>query len=494
MTTQFDAFGQRVAPSELPFPRAVQDYYVKRTDTAQVPTEQTDSSDKTAATIGCVIPAYNEGESIAMVLDSLLAQSVLPNVIHVVVNNTTDNTTEVASHYAGPHMRIVDDQARMTEIFVHDIGKNPDKKVGALNYGYNLIQGMDYLLGVDGDTTPEPRAVEYLVNEIESDHRIGGISAIYSIDDSDLKSTMEKFLIAGQRQQFATFNMQNLLRGRQMAVLGGQFSIFRMEALAKVVVESNQQAPWVRDSEVEDSLLSLQIRSAGYLTKISAHARAHVGGMHTLASLDAQQVKWNAGAIDLMWPGQRGDTKGQPFHPNLRLRWFEMFSMVLNMYTRFSFFTLLACSLLFHAYLFSWYWLIPPLISTSLNFRTIRSMRDRGRRDYLFGLLWLPSEAFIWVRMGHFLRAWYKFFGRSQQDNWALQSRAESGRAGLAHLAPLGLALVASIAVVLSFLQFPTWLKSQSLQFGWTALAVVTIAQSAWLLVKCMRRYRGFEV
>merc|ERR1712169_144993 len=106
------------------------------------------------------------------------------------------------------------------------IGKNPDKKVGALNYGYSLVEHMDYLLGVDGDTTPEPDAIEHLVDEITSDDRIGGISAIYSIDDSALDGPIAKFLIAGQRAQFAAFNMQNLLKGRNMAVLGGQFSIF----------------------------------------------------------------------------------------------------------------------------------------------------------------------------------------------------------------------------------------------------------------------------
>src|SRR5665811_1303330 len=48
-----------------------------------------------------------------------------------------------------------------TVIYVHDIGKNPDKKVGALNYGYSLVETMDYVLGVDGDTTPEPDAMEH---------------------------------------------------------------------------------------------------------------------------------------------------------------------------------------------------------------------------------------------------------------------------------------------------------------------------------------------
>ena len=206
---------------------------------------------------------------------------------------------------------------------MHDIGENPDKKVGALNYGFAQVPHADYLLGVDGDTLLAPDAAEKLEAEIVSDTRIGGISAIYSIDDTRIKGVMARLLIAGQRTQFAAFNMQNMLRGRNMAVLGGQCSLFSMKALRAVMAENHQKTPWVNDSEVEDSLLSLQIKPAGLLTKISAQARADVGGMNTVRSLDGQQVKWNHGAIDLMWPGQRGDTKGQPFHPNLRLRWAE---------------------------------------------------------------------------------------------------------------------------------------------------------------------------
>ena len=92
-------------------------------------------------TIGCIVPAYNEADSIGGVLDSLLAQTRLPDVIHVVVNNTTDDTVKIASEYAGPHEVVIDGIMQFTEVFVHDIGENPDKKVGALNYGYSLIEG-----------------------------------------------------------------------------------------------------------------------------------------------------------------------------------------------------------------------------------------------------------------------------------------------------------------------------------------------------------------
>ena len=443
--------------------------------------------------IGCVIPAYNESESIADVLDSLLGQTRPPDVIHVVVNNTTDDTVDVASHYAGPHMCQSTDGPMPVEVFVHDIGENPQKKVGALNYGYFMVEGHDYILGVDGDTTAEPEAVRMLLDEIASDERIGGVSAIYSIDDTALVKPSERFLIAGQRAQFAAFNMQNLLRGRNMAVLGGQFSIFSNAALREVMRQSHQQTPWVKDSEVEDSLLSLQIKNAGFLTKISGTARAHVGGMANLRALDGQQVKWNFGAIELMWPGQRGDTKGQPLHPNLRLRWFEHCSMLLNLITRFMFVTLFTAAMMLGAFVFLLWWLIPPVVATILNFRVARSMEYRNRTDYLFALLFVTAEAYMWVRMGHFLRAWTRFFTRTQTDNWAAQARAERG-SGNGHLYPFAVMALGYVAAIAIWLQLSHSLQSQVLIVGWTILGVITVAQTFWMAIKCLRNHRGYTV
>ncbi|GGH39785.1 glycosyltransferase family 2 protein [Microbacterium album] len=445
------------------------------------------------STIGCIIPAYNEEESIGDVLRALLNQTRVPDVIHVVVNNTSDGTVKVASAFAGPHEIDTPNGQQFTEVFVHDIGKNPDKKVGALNYGYSLVEGYDYLLGVDGDTIAEPDAVEYLETEAISDSRIGGISAIYTIDDRPIKGSVAKFLIAGQRTQFAAFNLQNLLRGRNMAVLGGQFSIFSTNALREAMRQNHQTTPWVRDSEVEDSLLSLQIKSAGYLTKISPYARASVGGMTTLSAYDAQQVKWTYGAIELMWPGQRGDTKGQPFHPNLRLRWFENFGMLTNLFVRVGFVTLLAASLSIDAFVFSPWWLIPPVVATLVNLRVARTMRDCNRRDVLFALLVVPAELFMWVRLSHFLRSWTRFLSRKQVDNWAMQAKAERG-GGNGHWVPLLLLVAVLVALAVIWNMLGPLVQSSILWIGWPIVGVVTVVQTLFLFFKLTRRHHGYRV
>ncbi|OZD31249.1 glycosyl transferase [Rhodococcus sp. 06-1477-1B] len=445
------------------------------------------------STIGCVIPAYNEEESIADVIEALLAQTRVPDVIHVVVNNTSDATVKIASEFSGPHELHTELGEQFTEVFVHDIGKNPDKKVGALNYGYSLVEGYDYLLGVDGDTIADTKAVEYLETEAISDSRIGGISAIYTIDDKPIKGLVARFLTAGQRTQFAAFNLQNMLRGRNMAVLGGQFSIFSTNALRDAMKQNHQNTPWVKDSEVEDSLLSLQIKSAGYLTKISPYARADVGGMTTLSGYDAQQVKWTYGAIELMWPGQRGDTKGQPFHPNLRLRWFENFGMLTNLFVRVAFLTLLAGSLSIGAFVFSPLWLIPPVIAMLLNLRIARTMKNVNRTDVLFAVLFFPAEVFMWIRISHFVRSWTRFLSRKKVDNWAMQAKAERG-GGLGHWTPMVVLVAVAIALAVIWVMVGPMVQSSILWIGWPIVGVVTVLQTLLMFSKLVRRHHGFKV
>jgi cellulose synthase/poly-beta-1,6-N-acetylglucosamine synthase-like glycosyltransferase len=446
------------------------------------------------STIGCIIPAYNEEESIGAVIEALLGQSRVPDVIHVIVNNTSDGTVEVASRYSGPHEISTELGEQFTEVFVHDIGTNPDKKVGALNYGSSLVEGYDYLLGVDGDTIAHPEAVERLEIEAVADSRIGAISAICSIDDKPIQGATARFLIAGQRAQFARFNLRSLLRGRHMPVLGGQFSIFAMSALRDAMTLNHQKTPWVRDSEVEATLLSLQIAGAGYLTKISADARADVGGMTTFAGYDAQQVKWTSGAIELMWPGRRGDTKGQTFHPNLRFRWFENVGMLTSLLVRVGFVALLAGSISIDAFAFSPLWLIPPVIATLLDVRIARTMRDSDGRDLLFAATAVPAEVFLWVRMGSFVRAWARFAARKKVDNWAAQAQAER-RGGLVHGVPLVLALlVAAVGMAVIWNLSSPVAQSAILHVGWLLVAAIATLQTVLMFGKLIRRQHGYKV
>jgi cellulose synthase/poly-beta-1,6-N-acetylglucosamine synthase-like glycosyltransferase len=483
------------SPAPAPATRAGAEVaLVKPADVVPAPAPRSAPNEPRSATIACIIPAYNEEATIAATMDSLLRQTRLPDVIHVVVNNTDDDTLDVLAKYEGEHEHVVKGRVFRTTVVVHDIGENPDKKVGALNYGFQLAREHDFILGVDGDTTLERRCVEWLELEMVDDPRIGGLSAVYSIDADAVKGFEAKFLVAGQRAQFAGFNMDNLLRGRNMAVLGGQCSLFSVEALEAVMLAYHQNSPWVRDSEVEDSLLSLQVKRVGFATKISARARAFVGPMESVRGLHGQQVKWNYGAIDLMWPGQRNGTTGQPFHPNLRLRWRENATMLLNVLTRVSFLLLLTGALSIGAFVFNPLWLIPPAVAMLLNLRIALSMHDRSAKDLGYAFLAVPAELYMWLRMSHFATAWARFLARVERDNWAAQAAAEKGQGGSAWAYPLLLTAGLVGVTALTWTHLDTSTQSNVLSVGWPVLYLVTILQTVFMLKKLLRRQRGFTV
>ncbi|MEB0222580.1 hypothetical protein, partial [Pseudomonas sp. AB12(2023)] len=80
------------------------------------------------------------------------------------------------------------------------------------------------------------------------------------------------------------------------------------------------------------------------------------------------------------------------------------------------------------------------------------SMKNRNGRDFFFALAWFPAEIYMWVRIGHFLRAWTKFASNKQVDNWAEQAKAERG-SGNAFLFPLIFATAFFAALVFIWLQ-----------------------------------------
>ncbi len=180
------------------------------------------------STVGCIVPAYNEAMSIAGVLDSMLSQTRRPDAIHVIVNNTTDDTAQIAAWYAGAHEMVVNGERIITEIHVHDLAPWTTRRSGRSTTASGSLTGWTTC---SASTATPPRTPG---RSSTSSPRWSPIAR--SAASRDLqhrrhrhRRLMAKFLICGQRAQFSAFNMRNLLNDRQMAVLGGQLSIFSME-------------------------------------------------------------------------------------------------------------------------------------------------------------------------------------------------------------------------------------------------------------------------
>lgn len=440
------------------------------------------------ANIVCIIPAYNEEEGIKATIQSILDGTRVPSAIHVVVNNSSDETFWRAKELAGVHETEYKGVQRQTEVIVHDMGKNPEKKVGALNYGYAWSAGADFILGVDADTVVDRFCLEHLENEMVADDNIGGISAIYTLDINEGKNMWQKLLITAQRAQFAGFTMDNLLRKRNMAVLGGQASLLSVSALEEVKRMGRRQNPWMHDSAVEDSLLSLHIRDAQFKTKVSSEARATVGAMTSLGSLHAQQVKWVAGAFELM--------KSRPFHANLWLRWKEAFSMFFNIGSRLSFVLLLVASLSFGAFVFNPIWLIPVGVAWALNLRVAFSMKNTTAYDFWFAFLFFPAEIYMLIRMNHFVVSLRQVLGNQEKDTWAAQASAEKGGGGMSTdtiWTLLGF-LVLFGSLTLGWFYADDFTKSTILYIGWWTLATVSVLLTLTMGHRLFRSQKKYKV
>jgi len=167
--------------------------------------------------------------------------------------------------------------------------------------------------------------------------------------------------------------------------------------------------------------------------------------------------------------------------------------MLMNLFTRFLFVLLLVASLSIHAFVVSPVWLIPPVVAILLNLRVAGSIKNRTWRDMLFASMFISAEVYMWIRRGHFFRAWTKFVSKKQTDNWAEQAKAEHG-SGNAYLAPVAVIVLLIAAGVFGWFQLDVITQSTILWFGWPLLGMITALQTLGMVGKLLRRQFGYRV
>jgi hypothetical protein len=167
--------------------------------------------------------------------------------------------------------------------------------------------------------------------------------------------------------------------------------------------------------------------------------------------------------------------------------------MVLNIITRLLFLGLVAAAISIDSFVFEPIWLIPPAVAWLLNIRIAMSIRDRSWRDIGYAVSFFMPEMFMWARMGHFVRAWARFFRNQQVDSWAEQAKAEGG-SGNAFLSPLLVTLLLFTALGFTWLQLSLPTQRVILDIGWPILGATAVAQTLFMTLKLLRPQKGFRV
>jgi len=156
-----------------------------------------------------VIPSYNEEAFIALTLQSLISQTVLPSKIVVVNDNSTDRTAEIVLDFAkeNPFITLVN----KTSENIHLPGS---KVIQAFQKGFETLdENYDLIVKIDADLIFPPNYFETIIKHFESDSKIGmagGFCYIEKNGDWVLENLTDKDHIRGALKAYRKPTFQQI--------------------------------------------------------------------------------------------------------------------------------------------------------------------------------------------------------------------------------------------------------------------------------------------
>lgn len=143
-----------------------------------------------------VIPAHNEQDFIAITLDSIVNQTVLPHEVIVVNDNSTDKTKEIVEEYVEKYPFI-----KLQNILSKGEHQPGSKVVQAFLNGYKIIDpNYDIIIKLDADLDIPSNYFETILHHFNQDEDIamvGGFAYIEKNGDWILESLTDKDHIRG---------------------------------------------------------------------------------------------------------------------------------------------------------------------------------------------------------------------------------------------------------------------------------------------------------
>ncbi|WP_262387341.1 glycosyltransferase family 2 protein [Streptomyces sp. TRM49041] len=253
-----------------------------------------------------LVPARNEEVGVFTSLASLSHQTRRPDLVIVVVNNSTDRTEEYAHQFAN-------DQSTPPTV-VLNFPNNPHKKAGALNYGLRWLReavggrlsgAVRHVLVMDADTELHPRFIERACKVIASDPELGGVSAT-CFGRTDLwRNPWQRYLLGMQIIEYG--RAANRRFRSDVHTMAGAGSFYRAEALQNLIDWRGEVFWEDHRNLVEDYETTLALKESGWKVTANHLCIAYTDLMPTLRELIQQRERWSRGTVDTL--RARGWTK-----------------------------------------------------------------------------------------------------------------------------------------------------------------------------------------
>ncbi|MFJ4679233.1 glycosyltransferase family 2 protein [Kitasatospora sp. NPDC088783] len=253
-----------------------------------------------------LVPARNEEAGVLTSLESLAAQSRRPDLVVVVVNNSTDRTRQFAQEFA--------DRPDSPPTVVLNLDNNPHKKAGALNYGLNWVReavggrltgAVGHVLVMDADTELHPKFLERARNVIASDPRIGGVSAACFGRTGLWSNPWQRYLLGMQIIEYGA--AASARYRRDVHTMSGAGSFYRAEALQSLIDWRGEVFWEDHRNLVEDYETTIALKESGWKVTANEACIAYTDLMPSLRQLTQQRERWSRGTVDTL--RARGWTK-----------------------------------------------------------------------------------------------------------------------------------------------------------------------------------------
>jgi glycosyltransferase involved in cell wall biosynthesis len=125
-----------------------------------------------------IIPAHNEADFIALTLESLVSQSVVPSKVVIVNDNSTDETASIVNNYSEKYSFIT--LVNKTSEAMHMPGS---KVIQAFHKGFETIDSnYDIIVKLDADLILPDNYFETILEHFKSDSKIGMVGGFAYIE------------------------------------------------------------------------------------------------------------------------------------------------------------------------------------------------------------------------------------------------------------------------------------------------------------------------
>ena len=308
-----------------------------------------------------LVPAHDEGLTIAATLESLWGQTRPPDKVVVVADNCTDDTAEIA-------------RRRGAEVYT--TVANTEKKAGALNQAlanmFADIDARDVAMVMDADSVIVPEFLETAMGRLEADPDLIAVGGVFYGEEGP--GLVEQL----QRNEYTRYQRYISRRRGKVFVLTGTASLIRAYALKAVADARGTLIPGepgrVYDTlaMTEDNEMTLALKSLGAKMISPMQCRVVTEVMPTWSALWRQRMRWQRGALENV--GAYGLTRAT------LLYWLQQVgigygTIALNAYLLLMLITLLAAD----SFEVVWFWTAIGMIFVVERVVTVWPIGWRGR-------------------------------------------------------------------------------------------------------------------